>query len=340
MICCMACDVRWYLVQTLAVTIVLGCRRQPTPQPPNSLAAAAFSNDLAAAQRFIAAGANVNQPDGRGNVPLMLLGASHGTAMAELLLQHGADVNYRAPYGDTPLIAAVQANRADIVQRLISHGADVNQGNAKSQTPLMLAGVYPRVLRLLLDAGADVNARDQSGLTPINFVADLNLEAEMIARGANVNVEDVDHVTPLMGAIGAGNVEEIKFLSAHGARIDHEGSAAQRLLYDALRWPDTDRSLRALIELGVDINATDDDGNTVLNSPTIPFPDPNKLRWLLNAGIDFRRRNSEGYTPREWAEKYQNTAVAELLERYEKGLEHPSRPVTPATTQAVTTEPG
>lgn len=323
---------------TFLVALFLGCSRQPVQPPPKNLSEAAFADDLAAAQRFIAAGVDVDQQDQWGNSPLMLTGSGHGTAMADLLLQHGANVNFRARSGDTPLIAAVQANRADIVQRLISHGANVNQGNSESQTPLMLAGVYPRVVRLLLDAGADVNARDKSGLTPLDCVSDLKLEAELIARGADVNAEDVDHGTVFRGAVIAGNVDNVKFLAAHGARIDRDGLPAHQLLLDALR-PDSDRSLRALMELGVDINATDSKGNTALMDPFYILTDLKWARWLVDAGIDLSRRNRNGYTAREWARAAHQPALADLLERYESGLEHPARSITPATTRTVTSEP-
>ena len=72
--------------------------------------------------------------------------------------------------------AAAEGNLAE-VQRLLSEGADVNAPDPSGATPLH-AAVYGRhkdVIRLLVNEGADVNARDNDGDSPADFAANTDL---------------------------------------------------------------------------------------------------------------------------------------------------------------------
>ena len=85
------------------------------------------------------------------------------------LLDIGVDVN--RPYSgpdiyDPPLHTAVKHRKAAAVSLLLCRGADVNAVNRSGDTPLLLLPkTAPAVVTALLAAGADVNARDTSGRT-------------------------------------------------------------------------------------------------------------------------------------------------------------------------------
>ena len=89
-------------------------------------------------------------------------------------LATGVDVNAQSMFGTTPLhYAAFYTDDPAIIRVLLDAGADVNpQGN--NGTPLHAAVAYntnlaivPAITRVLLDAGADVNAQDLLGFTPL-----------------------------------------------------------------------------------------------------------------------------------------------------------------------------
>jgi ankyrin repeat protein len=113
------------------------------------------------------------------------------------------------------------------VQQAIKAGADVNARDEDGETPLMYAAGYntnPDVLSVLIKAGADLNARDYEGETPLMFAAENNTNPDvlsvLIEAGVDVNARDKDGVTPLMLAARHNiNPEVLSVLIKAGANI-------------------------------------------------------------------------------------------------------------------------
>ncbi len=85
-------------------------------------------------------------------------------AIAKLLLDAGADADSRNTFGTTPLQLAAGGTNLDLVRLLISRGADVRNTNRAGAGPIHHAD-YPEMLQLLLENGADINARRKDGQT-------------------------------------------------------------------------------------------------------------------------------------------------------------------------------
>ena len=86
------------------------------------------------------------------------------------LLEAGSDVDVRNKYGVTPLWIASQKGHTGIVKLLLEAKADVNAARkTNGVTPLFMASQngHTEVVKLLLAAKADVNAADQGGVTPL-----------------------------------------------------------------------------------------------------------------------------------------------------------------------------
>ena len=124
------------------------------------------------------------------------------------------------------LIAAVEMG-GDLkrVRELIGSRVYLDAKEEKSgATPLTLAARFGKigVLRMLIDAGADVNLKGLNHETPIAHVFMFGRRSYKCARlllnaGANINDKTTKDVTILMHAIGAERVEDIKFLLENGA---------------------------------------------------------------------------------------------------------------------------
>jgi ankyrin repeat protein len=170
---------------------------------------------------------------------------------------------------------------------------------------------YADVAGALLDAGADVNARDpDTGLTPLHaactgFVppeAQPRMEAVrqlLIERGADVRARDARGRTPLFGAV-AQDSRTAAFLLSHGADIAaRDAVGAQPIHAAAQRAPDGAALIRFLVRRGADLHAVDNLGRTAMHylAAGESAIDPETLALLLDAGLDVNARDSTGATP-------------------------------------------
>jgi ankyrin repeat protein len=118
------------------------------------------------------------------------------------------------------IAAAVEGNIAR-VKTLLDEGADINAQNSKGMTPLHIAveSDSPLNVERIVNLGADVNARDNRGWTPLHLAAFLNSTKAisiLLDGGANVNARDNESKTPLDVAADYRRVEAAKLLLERG----------------------------------------------------------------------------------------------------------------------------
>ena len=114
------------------------------------------------------------------------------------------------------LIDAVKGNNLEVVRSLIRKGIDLSQAREQvtEKTPLTLAAERnnTEMIRLLLNAGAPINATDKFGLTALHYAVSQNyLEATklLVIHGADI---DTKESTPHIIRIGALNANHINAL--------------------------------------------------------------------------------------------------------------------------------
>ena len=117
----------------------------------------------------------------------------------------GFSVKDRDDFGLTPLHwAALFSRNPEVITALLEAGADINARNDKQgETPLHSAAIgndNPDVITALLQSGADVNARNASGATPLHWAAFRNSNPDVITAllegGADGSIEDDNGRTP------------------------------------------------------------------------------------------------------------------------------------------------
>ena len=119
---------------------------------------------------------------------------------------------------------------AQAVGKLIEAGADVNARDAEGNTPLILASFYasPRCVELLLEKGADPNAANRAGVTAlIRAATDYEKTRLLVDAGAKVGVRTADlGNTPLiLAARRAGNSRTVRLLLERGAGATERNNA-------------------------------------------------------------------------------------------------------------------
>jgi ankyrin repeat protein len=244
---------------------------------------AADRDDLPIADLLIRAGAHADVADDLGTTPLHLACTNRSGVMVERLLDAGGNANSPLLDGETPLMTCARSGDARAVKALLAHGAAVNaKEHEHNQTALMwaVAERHPDVVRLLIDAHADVRARSviypqtvvgeqtqragreelnytvlRGGATPLLFAArvgDAESAELLITAGVDVNESQPDGVSALVLAAHSGNGGVAALLLDHGADPNALGSGYTALHAAVLR---SDLSLvKALLAHGADPN--------------------------------------------------------------------------------------
>jgi ankyrin repeat protein len=144
--------------------------------------------------------------------------------LRELLGKDSALANAFAPDGFYPLGLAAFFGHPEAVKVLLEAGARVNVAarNSMKVAPLHAAAASRRleIVQMLLQAGADPNARQQEDFTPLHEAAatgQLELARLLLDRGAVVNLRSAHGKTALGYALQHGKTEVAGLLRSHGA---------------------------------------------------------------------------------------------------------------------------
>ncbi|TDA41701.1 MAG: hypothetical protein DSO07_03190 [Thermoproteota archaeon] len=145
---------------------------------------------------------------------------------------------------NTGLIIAVYQRDLEKVKELLDRGADVNAKDIFGDTPLHIAARngHLDIVKLLLERGADVNARNESGDTPLTAAAangHLDVVRFLVNRGADIDARNDSDCTPLHIAAIRGHLNVVKFLVEKGADVnarDEKGETPLDLAKDERQW--------------------------------------------------------------------------------------------------------
>lgn len=147
------------------------------------LIAAAYGNRLEIARILIEAGADVNVKDETQQSAYLISTAEVGDdpRLLKLTLANGANVRSLDSYNGTGLIRAADRGYVDVVRELLKTDIDVDHINNLGWTALLEAIIlgncdqrHTEVVRLLVEAGADVNLADGNGVTPLQHARQQN----------------------------------------------------------------------------------------------------------------------------------------------------------------------
>jgi uncharacterized protein len=313
----------------------------------------ATSEDHADAVRFLASsGADVNARSalhafekrrlGQSVLPLgswtpmMYAARENALAAGKVLIESGAELNAADPDGATALVVAIINANYDLAAMLLEAGADPNVVDSSG-----MGALYAAVDMHRLAVG-----HGRPNPKPAGLVDAVDIVSRLLARGADPNAElrapiiQRQHTfgdgtlgagaTPLLRAAKSGDIALVRLLLAAGADPRHampNGSTA--LMYAAgLGWrngsplapsyeqgseEEAVETLRALLDLGLDLHAKNETGDSLLHAAlgrgSVPI-----VRFLLEAGADPAAVDAKGQTALALAEaRRAPEAVIELL---------------------------
>ena len=181
-----------------------------------------------------------------------------------------AEIEVRGGHGVTPLMHAAAFGNFQTLKLLLDAGADVNAHNDFNATALLWAARDPDKAQLLIERGANVNVQSKQGRTPL-MIASLRrggsaIVGLMLAKGADVNLKDSRNLTALALAASAGDAETVNLLLAKGADPNipsRTGATAINRASDAKQT----KVLRLLLEKGVDVNNANTDSGVAKHGP-------------------------------------------------------------------------
>ncbi len=279
------------LLTTIAGVFLVGCG----PSVPDiSIHDAAIDGNIEAVKQHLAAGTDVNAKNEFGSAPLHYAAVNDHKEIIELLIATGADVNARDKGGFTPLDNLIRLDMAEgeTTGLLRKHGGMTGEKLKLGTTLLHIAAKEGKMetIELLIASGADVNAKDKNGETPLDYaistdhtvIADLlrkhdgKTKRELKAAGKPTEPvaeaaqpEPPTAKTPLWKAAMFGEIEPAKQAIADGADVNAKGERGLTPLHFAVVAAldsGDNKVIELLIANGADVNAKDDSGLTPLDS--------------------------------------------------------------------------
>lgn len=162
------------------------------------------------------------------------------TVFLRMLLDYGASFEATDTEGLTALHYAAKFDSVEKVSRLLDRGANIKSKCLKGTTPLHHAAraEMEEAVRLLLERGAIVDARDCRGWTALLEAVEhnrtLSITQQLLCAGAEVNVKNEVGMTPLLIAVKKGSVDKTKLPVDNGADLAATNQDGGTVLHLAL----------------------------------------------------------------------------------------------------------
>ena len=224
-----------------------------------ALMEAANNGNAPALCQLLDSGLDPNTPDAIGKPAISYAAMKGHSEIAALLLGAGAVPLVRLVDGSTrtrqPLHGAVQGGFVDVSKMLLHAGASVNAVDEEGNTALHLGAMegHEAVCSVLLEAKADCTVLNDDGNSVLHCVTLASMISTLVSGGADPCAMNGDGITALHNA---SESDVIYALAREGASIEALDRWSQTALHHAA-FEGRSGAVRALCELKCDVNAKD-----------------------------------------------------------------------------------
>ena len=233
-----------------------------------------------------------------GQTPLHTAAILGHNAIVAFLLENNANTSLQDSSGATPLHEAIRYGNLEIARMLLDSGANVNAKDNLGKTPILL--IIPKkktydTYNMLISYKADLKEKDMYGDTVLHTAAMLHVSTNVMRmltlNGAEVNARNKEGVTPLEIAIQQKDVSTVKMFTLYGANIHTQDTHGESPLSLALA---ADDDIFEATVTKTNINTQDSEGNTPLHVAILKNAPLAKIQYILSLTDDVNVRNRDG----------------------------------------------
>jgi ankyrin repeat protein len=224
--------------ETLQVLLDAGASKNDQHDKDLALAGAARSGNVEAARALIGYGANPN-----------------ADLSKEVVTENGGGMTVEGPGAGSMLIYAAESGNPEMVREILHYQPRLEARDGRGRTAVFAAGEYlysdkdgarVQCVRLLAQAGADLNARDKDGNTPLHEIFLTDVEEELLKLGADVNARNNDGETPIFTTVDDA---AIPLFIEHGADLTIRNNKGETVFEAAKeRGPSREEALRKALQ--------------------------------------------------------------------------------------------
>ncbi len=299
--------VRWAAEKSCAKLLAAGydvdIKNQSGKTP---LAEAARQNRIEIMKQLIAKGANVNSQDVTGKSILMDAIQCKNPVAASLLLKKGADPTIVDVYGRNAFHEATTTEIEELISLIQKTGVSPLSTDLHGKTPF---GIIIRKGDKLIQStlGTNRNITDVNKNNPLHIAvienAPLSVFELLVKLGYDINAKNNSGKTPVQLAVSAGMNDAVKYLLDCGADVFTLDTTGSNAVTSSI----TDNPSVLIDILNANKNKTDANGNTVLHYAA-QCADSNVLSVLMQYGADKYAKNRKGETPADIAQNFSRPA--------------------------------
>ena len=235
------------------------------------------------------------------------------------LIELGVDVNHSDTDGFNAVHCAAEKGNLDVLKVLRNSGEDIHQVNRDGINSIMQASLGSgdcETVRWLIEQGVDVNHSDKDGSTAVHCAAQKgNLDVLKLLHNSETNIHQVDNKgnnSILYALWGTGDYDIVRWLVEQGVDVNHSNDDGFSAVHCAAEKGNLN-VLKLLHNSEVNIHQVLSNGKNSIMSALFGNGDYETVRWLVEQGLDVNHSNKDGFTAAHCAALKGNLNVLKLL---------------------------